>query len=141
MILDGGKGALAVYLGLLITGDLRWAGAAAFCAVTGHCFPVWLKFRGGKGVATGAGAFLLLHPVAMAGVVTLFAAATGMSRMVAVGSITAALSFPIIFWLRGGALAPVLWSAGAAILIVIRHHENLSRIMKGEEKHMWGAEK
>jgi glycerol-3-phosphate acyltransferase PlsY len=138
LILDGGKGAAAVYLGLLVTGDPRWAGAAAFFAIAGHCFPVWLKFHGGKGVATGAGAFLLLHPLAMAGVLAIFGLATGVTRMVAVGSISAALSFPIISWLVGGEPAPVLWSAGAAILIVVRHHENISRIIRGEEKRMWG---
>jgi glycerol-3-phosphate acyltransferase PlsY len=138
LLLDAAKGSVGVLLGLAATGDRGWAAAAGMAAVVGHCFPPYLWFRGGKGVATGLGAFLLLDPFAMGFALVAFALGLGVARRVAVGSILASLTFPVAAWLRGGALDVALWSTVAGLLIIVRHHDNIRRILQGDERHDWG---
>jgi len=141
LLLDAGKGALAAWLGSRLLGDPAWAAAAGFAAVAGHCYPVFLGFRGGKGVATGAGAFLVLNPPAMGLAAAVFVVAAGLTRRVAVGSVLSALGFAVTCLARGGARPAALWAAAAAMLIVIRHQENIRRILRGEEEPLWGKNK
>ncbi len=138
LILDAAKGSGGVLLGLAATGDRAWGAAAGMAAVVGHCFPLYLWFRGGKGVATGLGAFLFLDPLAMGIALTAFALGLGIARRVAVGSILASLTFPAAAWLRGGAGDVALWSTAAGLLIIVRHHDNIRRILRGEETRDWG---
>ena len=94
-LLDVGKGVLAVVLMRQVTANPAWAGAAGVLAVVGHCFPVWLGFTGGKGVATAAGAFgsIAIMPVlAVAGV---WVALLALTRIVSLSSVIAAASFPV----------------------------------------------
>jgi glycerol-3-phosphate acyltransferase PlsY len=103
LLLDAAKGALAVWMARwLSTPDwgINWlVAAAAIIAVLGHCFPVWLGFRGGKGVATGVGVFLSLSPQALALSALVFLLVFATTRYVSLGSITAATAFPLCVWL------------------------------------------
>ena len=108
---------------------------AAFSAVLGHIFPVWLRLRGGKGVATGFGAFLVLTPRAILVASGIFLAMALVFRFVSLASITAAASLPLFAFLLDrvenlGAIASI---AGASVLIVIKHHQNIQRLLAASE--------
>ena len=144
LVLDAVKGAAAVVLARsFLTEDFGinwWVAAAVVLVIVGHCFPVWLGFRGGKGVATGVGAFLALSPVAVAIAGVAFLVVVVATRYVSLGSITAAALFPLCVWLlrsRAPAppdLAPMLAAAVAgALLIIFMHRANIGRLMSGTE--------
>lgn len=148
LLLDTLKGMAAVALVLLwIHGTRQLAFAAALAAVCGHMFPVWLGFRGGKGVATGLGAFLLLTPKSVLIAVALFVAAVAAFRWVALGSVVASVSLPPLAWILGEAhrssgagptgvinrSQPLLWITLVAVLIVLKHHGNIRRMLAGAE--------
>lgn len=139
LVLDAAKGAAAVLMARAATGEMSWAAAAAFAAVAGHCFPVWLGFRGGKGVATGCGAFSLLHPAAMGVALAVFLLVVASTRLVSAGSVLAALAFPAGTALLGAGTVVSLFSAATGIVIVGRHHENLKRIFSGDEPRLGAA--
>lgn len=144
LLLDAAKGALAVGLArALLTPDFGinwWVAGAAIIAVVGHCFPVWLGFRGGKGVATGVGVFLSLSPLALVCAAVVFILIVWMTRYVSLGSIMAAAAFPLCVWLLSVigrpsiAFAPLMTAAlvGAA-LIIFMHRANINRLMRGTE--------
>jgi glycerol-3-phosphate acyltransferase PlsY len=136
LILDTGKGAAVVWLGTWLTGQPVWGAIAAFAAMVGHSFPVFLGFRGGKSVATGGGAFLVLSPFAMLCSIGVFILTVAAVRIVALGSILATACFPLFAWLFGTEKPVVLWGALSALLIVVRHHANIRRMLRGEEKRM-----
>ncbi len=148
--LDVLKGCAAVWLGGYLASHwmpsvpLRTAEAfAALCAVLGHMFPVWLKFRGGKGVATGFGVFLVVSPIAALAAIGVFAVMLAISRYVSVSSILAAFSFPIFAWLLvTGARPPFFFVAGAlvSLLIIVKHYPNIRRLIAGTESRI-GAHK
>ena len=150
LVLDAGKGALAVLAACAVmTYSVRgsfagftWealsppaAALAALCAVAGHVFPVWLKFRGGKGVATGAGAFFILAPKTILAALAIFALVVAVFRYVALGSIVAVASVPVLAYVTGSAGSPAtLGAMGAtATLVVARHSGNLRRLFAGTE--------
>ena len=144
LVLDAAKGAVAVLIARQFATDhfeVNWVVAAAGLAVIlGHIFPVWLGFKGGKGVATGVGVFLALSPVAVLLAVIVFLPVVALTRYVSLGSIMAAASFPLFLWLFGLSgtpemeRAPMLTVAIAGALIIIaKHHENISRLMNGTE--------
>jgi glycerol-3-phosphate acyltransferase PlsY len=134
-ILDFGKGLAAVMLASRLTaGDQRWIAAAAVAAVAGHIAPVWLKFRGGKGVATGVGVFIALAPVPMALALVIFGVLVAIWRYISLGSIVATASFPALVYLLNHPSHPiVLGAAGAAALIIAKHHANIRRLLAGTE--------
>jgi acyl phosphate:glycerol-3-phosphate acyltransferase len=144
LLLDAAKGAAAVLLARwLLTDDLGinwWTAAASIVAVIGHCFPVWLGFRGGKGVATGVGVFLALSPLAVAIALLVFIFVVWLTRYVSLGSITATVAFPLCVWLLSlyvkptASIAPLMTAAivGGAIIILM-HRANISRLMAGTE--------
>ena len=112
------------------------AAVAALFAVVGHIFPVWLKFRGGKGVATGLGAFALLAPRATLATVGVFVAVVVALRYVSLGSIVAVALFPLLAWLLhdyGGAPQVLGFMEIASLLIIARHHQNIARLVAGTE--------
>jgi glycerol-3-phosphate acyltransferase PlsY len=133
LALDVGKGALAVWGAWRLTGQSGPAMAAGLAAVAGHVFPVYLGFRGGKGVATGLGAFLMLDPRATLGAGLVFLAALAVSRRVSAGSILAAASLPVILLFRAAAPALILTGLVSSLLIVFRHAENIRRLFSGTE--------
>ena len=133
LVLDAAKGYLAVLAAGWLGGGGEWQAAAAFCAIAGHVFTLWLRFRGGKGVATGCGAFLALSPPALATALVAFALVFALSRYVSAASIAAAALFPLFAFFYG-APAPVLcWAALGALLIIVKHRENINRLRAGTE--------
>jgi glycerol-3-phosphate acyltransferase PlsY len=137
-VLDCGKGATAVMVASRLTGnDARWVAAAAVAAVAGHVFPVWLGFRGGKGVATGVGVFAVLAPVPMVLVLVLFALLVATWRFISLGSIIATASFPIWVYLLNHPPMPIVIAAAcAAALIIGSHRVNIRRLLNGTENRL-----
>jgi acyl phosphate:glycerol-3-phosphate acyltransferase len=109
-------------------------------AVVGHMFPVYLKFKGGKGVATGLGVFLFFSPATIAISLVIFIAAVTSTGFVSVGSLLASALVPLWIWLFGGNGTTILAAATIAFLIWIKHWENIARLLKGEEK-TWKKQK
>jgi acyl phosphate:glycerol-3-phosphate acyltransferase len=124
---------------LAATGHIYFVGAiAALFAIIGHMFPIWLKFRGGKGVATSVGVFLALAPKTLLLALALFVALVAVFRYVSLGSIIAAAALPLIaYGLHDYHSSPEVLAAMCAIaaLIVIKHHENIRRLLAGTESH------
>jgi glycerol-3-phosphate acyltransferase PlsY len=141
LVLDALKGSLAVLLAMGLSPDVHWIiAAAAIAAIVGHMFPVWLGFRGGKGVATGVGVFLILAPIALLCAGIVFLGVVLLTRYVSLGSITAAVTIPFFVWLQSVFVAPVAelkWLLIAAILgavlIVFAHRGNIGRLARGTE--------
>ena len=136
LLLDAAKGTLAVLVAERAGGTSATAAAAALASVAGHIYPVWLRFKGGKGVATAAGAFTLLTPTAMmiAGVV--FVAVVTGTRFVSVGSMAAALILPIAIALTHAPGVVVAGSVLTAAMILYRHRSNLARLSAGTERRL-----
>ncbi|MGD1154471.1 MAG: glycerol-3-phosphate 1-O-acyltransferase PlsY [Terriglobia bacterium] len=134
-ILDLGKGIVAVLLASRMTSaEPRWIAASAVAAILGHCFPVWLKFRGGKGVATGVGVFIALAPLQVALVLVIFAIVVAIWRYISLGSIIATAAFPVlVHFLKHAPLPIVLGAAGGALIIIAQHHANIRRLLSGTE--------
>ncbi len=134
---DIAKGALPVWAGYRYLGP-DVAVIAGLGAVVGHCFPVWLKFQGGKGVATACGVVAALTPWVLLIVLALFVAVVLLTRYVSLASILAAAATgPVAFWL--GAFQPGELYLALAVLIVLKHAGNIRRLLKGEEAKLGGA--
>jgi len=134
LVLDALKGAAAVlFVSRIFPGLNNLAFVAALAAVAGHIFPVWLGFRGGKGVATGLGSFLLLTPRAILLALAIFVALAAAFRLVALASIIATASLPGLALLLGESGKPVLLMATASLLIIVKHHQNIGRMLRGTE--------
>ncbi len=139
LLLDVAKGAAPVWLaGRFSNESATWMMIAVLASLLGHCFPIWLKFRGGKGVATAAGAFLVLCPPALLGSAILFLLVVFFWRYVSLASISAAVSMPLLIyllWAPHHAPPPVLTfgSLAAAAIIFYKHDANIQRLVQGEE--------
>ncbi len=147
LVLDAIKGVVAVTLARwLLTDDFGfnwWVAAAAVAVLLGHMFPIWLGFRGGKGVATGLGVFLSLSPLAVAVAVVLFVVIVWMTRYVSLGSIIATAAMPLCIWLlslrdnSATNLVPFLTTAiTASALIIFMHRANIGRLWRGTENKL-----
>ncbi len=146
LLLDALKGAAAVGLTHLLSNRMHASllpyaalSMAAFFAVLGHLFPVWLKFRGGKGVATGLGSFIVIAPKAVLVAAGIFIGVVIISRYVSLGSIIAVAFFPLlVFAMRGYGNAPVAlaFMSATSLLIIVRHHENIRRLLAGTESRL-----
>jgi glycerol-3-phosphate acyltransferase PlsY len=136
LILDAAKGCAAVLIAKALTGDDWVIAAAAIAALVGHIFPVWLGFRGGKGVATGVGIFLVLAPIALLCAGVIFVAIVALTRYVSLGSIIAAMLIPVFVWLQSD-LRPLMTAAiVVAALIVFAHRGNIQRLASGTESRI-----
>ena len=135
LVLDVVKGYAAVAIaGHLTASNQLWMSAAALAVMAGHAYPVFLRFRGGKAVATFYGAFLRLTPVPLAAVVVVFLVVAAWTRHISLGSIVAAATFPLAAWLIAQASWPVLGAAVlAAAFVIYRHRSNIQRLRKGSE--------
>jgi len=111
-----------------------WVAVCGFAAVVGHIFPLYLKFKGGKGVATALGMFLFLSPVAVGLALLCFLAAVWFSGFVSVGSLVAATMMPLLLWFFDEPLTKIVISLPVVALIWLKHHENIARLRRGEEK-------
>jgi glycerol-3-phosphate acyltransferase PlsY len=136
LLLDAAKGSAAVLIARAVAGDDWLIAAAAIATLVGHMFPVWLGFRGGKGVATGVGIFLVLAPIPLLCAGVIFLVIVALTRYVSLGSIIAAILIPVFVWLLSD-LRPLLTAAivGAA-LIVFAHRGNIQRLVSGTESRI-----
>ncbi len=143
LLLDIAKGYLAVWVAAELTGDApEWTSLAALAVMAGHAYPVFLKFQGGKAVATFIGAFAYLTPLPLAAVVLLFIAVVAVTRYISAGSILAAASFPFGVWMI---LHPPIQVTTAAFIagafIIYRHKSNWARLRAGvENRFSWGSQ-
>jgi glycerol-3-phosphate acyltransferase PlsY len=136
-LLDIGKGAAAALLVRLVTADPRYAAAAGFAAILGHVFPIFYGFRGGKGVATAVGAFLVLAPAALLTCLAVFVGVVVLTRYVSLGSVVSMVLLPPVAGLVFHAPRPVVVAAAAtAVLIVLKHLGNLKRLAAGQERKL-----
>ena len=139
LLLDGGKGWFAVWLVARVThGNPRWMILAALLALAGHVFPVWLRFQGGRGVATGAGVFIPICWQAVVGALIVWFLVLAFWRYVSLASISAAAALPVLVYLlyAPGHAPPEAVSAGASfamLLIIARHRANIVRLLRGTE--------
>lgn len=135
LLLDIGKGYLAVWAaGRLTGGSPLWMSAAALAVMAGHAFPIFLKFRGGKAMASFVGAFLCLTPLPLAAVLLVFVVVVARTRYISLGSIIGAATLPLAVWLISHPAAPVIAAAlvGGGF-IVWRHRDNIVRLRAGKE--------
>ena len=139
-LLDIAKGALSVTLARLISDQPAAPAAAGLAAIGGHIYPVWLRFRGGKGVATACGAFSVLTPLAMAPALLIFAVTVWLTQYISLGSVLASAALPPIAYVAGAPAPAVGAAVAAALLIVFRHRANLARIRRGMERRIGGHE-
>lgn len=133
LVLDALKGSAAVLLAEALTGSEGWVAAAAIAVIVGHIFPVWLGFRGGKGVATGAGVFLVLAPLALLCAGVVFLAIVFATRYVSLGSMVAAATIPLFVWLQNDSRPLLIAASLGALLIVFAHRGNIGRLAHGTE--------
>jgi acyl phosphate:glycerol-3-phosphate acyltransferase len=140
LILDAGKGYMAVVVAGWLSGNMKWQAAAALCAIIGHVFTIWLRFKGGKGVATGCGAFLALSPLAVSTTLIAFVVILLLTRYISAASIGATALFPLWAFLYGTSAPILLWAIPAVLLIILKHHQNIRRLVAGtENKFMSGS--
>jgi acyl phosphate:glycerol-3-phosphate acyltransferase len=139
LLLDAGKGAAAVWLAARFSNEsATWMMIAVLAVLLGHCFPIWLRFRGGKGVATAAGAFLVLCPPALLGSLILFLLVAFFWRYISLASISAAASMPLLIYLLWAPhhAPPLIVTFGALAatgIVVYKHDANIQRLVEGEE--------
>lgn len=143
LVLDALKGFAAVWLARWLTGETgtSWiVASAAVLAVIGHCFPVWLKFKAGKGVATGLGVFLAIVPWAVLAAIVLFVVIVWRTRFVSLGSIAAAAFIPLWTWIVHTWVEPVssfipilVALCASSAVIIAKHAENIRRLLAGNE--------
>ncbi len=132
-IADGLKGFIPVYFAFLIDQSFAYSAVIAVAALLGHMFPVFLKLKGGKGVATACGAFLALMPLPTIIAFAVFALVFVFSGYVALGSICAAVVLPAASYFSGYAAEAILFAFAVALLIIYKHRSNIKRLKKGTE--------
>jgi glycerol-3-phosphate acyltransferase PlsY len=145
LLLDALKGTAAVALSYKIADraapipTLEQMALAALFAVIGHMFPVWLKFRGGKGVATALGSFVVIAPRAVLVAAVVFVAVVAISRYVSLGSMVAVAVFPVAEWIIGRLYAPrpaLVLMTTTSLLIIFQHSQNIRRLLAGTENRL-----
>ena len=139
LLLDALKGAAAVAVTRALFPDqMMLAAIAALFAIVGHAFPVWLRFRGGKGVATGLGSFLMLAPKIVLIALGIFVVMVFAFRYVSLASIVTVAVFPLLAWLLkeyGNTPVVLVFMAAASALIIAKHGGNIRRLLAGTEPH------
>jgi len=143
LLLDALKGSAAVGVGYVFSDRIpggvlpyREMSMAALVAVIGHLFPVWLKFRGGKGVATGLGSFVVIAPKVVLVAAGIFIAVVALFRYVSLGSIIAVASFPLLVYemrAYGNVPMALAFMTATSLLIIARHNQNIRRLLSGRE--------
>lgn len=136
LMLDAAKGAVAVVVAMLLTDDLAVTMAAGLASIVGHIYSVWIRFRGGKGVATSAGVFAVLAPPATMIAVLVFICTIYTTRFVSAGSIAAALALPVAAMVVDAPLPIVSGAMVAAAVVAFRHRENVMRLVAGTERRI-----
>jgi glycerol-3-phosphate acyltransferase PlsY len=133
-LIDIAKGALSVFLMQRYNPESGWVAAAMLAVVIGHCYPVWLKFRGGKGVAAGFGAFVVIAPLSALAALVVWFLVLVISRWVALASTVASAVFPLALKLIDKPdMVTLISVSAAAVLIIFRHSSNIRNMLAGEE--------
>ena len=143
LLLDALKGATPIALYIALDLDPRidigepldrfLFTAVGLAPIVGHCFSVWLRFRGGKGVATALGVFLVVDPVSLGVGAALFGLLYAAFRIVSIGSMSAAIAIPVVCALLGRPLPIILLAAGGAAIVIGKHHGNIRRLLRKSE--------
>jgi glycerol-3-phosphate acyltransferase PlsY len=134
--LDIGKGAASVWLAARVGDGAPLPAAAGLAAIIGHIYPIWLRFRGGKGVATACGVFTMLTPAAVPPALAMFAAVVWLTKYVSLGSVLASLALPPVAYALGSPAPAVIAAAAASAIIVFRHRSNVLRVWLGTERRV-----
>lgn len=142
LLLDALKGFAAVAITRsFYSSNPSLLGLAALFAILGHMFPLWLRFHGGKGVATGLGAFLVLAPKTILVMIVLFVAILAAFRYVSLASVLTVAAFPLLAWMLEpytGTPWTLAFMAGSSLLIIAKHHGNIRRLLSGTEPRFQG---
>ena len=134
--LDMTKGAASVWLAARGSAGAALPAAAGLAAIIGHIYPVWLRFRGGKGVATACGVFAVLTPLALPPALAVFVAVVWMTKYISLGSVVATIALPPLAYALGSPAPSVLAAFAAAVVIVFRHRSNVWRLRTGTERRL-----
>jgi len=134
--LDMAKGAASVWLAERLGSGPAAPAAAGFAAIIGHIYPVWLRFRGGKGVATACGVFSVLTPLALPPALAIFAIAVWLTKYISLGSLLASVALPPLAYAMGSSLPAVFAACAASMIIVFRHRSNVGRLRTGTERRL-----
>lgn len=135
-VLDMSKGMASVLIAERLAGSGPGPAVAGLAAVVGHVYPVWIGFRGGKGVATACGVFAMLAPVATMGAVLVFMGTVVTTRYVSLGSVLATVTLPTLAYLLGAGGPVLVVACAAAVLVLFRHRSNLRRLWSGTERRV-----
>jgi len=135
-LLDMAKGAASVWIAERVGAGPALPAAAGVAAIVGHIYPIWLKFRGGKGVATACGVFSMLTPLALPPALAIFAIVVWLTKYVSLGSVLASLALPPLAYALGSPASSVVASLAAASMIVFRHRSNVGRLRTGTERRI-----
>lgn len=142
LLLDAGKGGMMVLLAKAAGLDHASLAAIAIAAVAGHCFPVWLRFRGGKGVATGIGVILALNPVAGAAMCAVWLGVAAITRISSVAALASYCAAPLLlFWLAEDGLAAATGGAIIGLISLFQHRGNIRRVFDGTEPKIGASKK
>ena len=134
--LDMAKGAASVWLAEHFSAGAEIPAAAGFAAIIGHIYPIWLRFRGGKGVATACGVFSLLTPLAVPPALAVFVITVWLTKYISLGSLLASIALPPLAYAVGSPASTVLAALAASIIIVFRHRSNVVRLRTGTERRL-----
>ena len=133
-LLDILKGAASVLIAVRLADHPAVPAAAGFAAIIGHIYPVWLRFRGGKGVATACGVFAVLTPIAILPALAIFLVTVWLTKYVSLASLAATIVLPPVAFAAGSPAPSVTAAFAAAIIIVFRHRSNVTRLRTGTER-------
>ena len=136
LLLDAAKGTVAVGAARVMSDDVAVATGAGLAAIVGHIYPVWCGFRGGKGVAASAGVFAVLAPLATLIAILVFVATIAATRFISAGSIAGALALPVAAAVGNLPNPVVAGTLLAAVIVLVRHRDNVSRLMAGTERRI-----
>ncbi len=136
LVCDASKGAIPMLIARLFGADLEIVMGCGATAFTGHCFPIYLRFAGGKGVATALGVFLFLDRPAVVAGILMFVLLVWVTGYVSLGSIGATLTVTVVIWWLHGVGSLLYLAAFVTVLVIAKHHENIGRLVRGEEKSM-----
>jgi acyl phosphate:glycerol-3-phosphate acyltransferase len=136
MMLDAVKGTVAVLVAQRLTGGVMAPVVAGLASMIGHVYPVWLRFRGGKGVATAAGAFVVLTPAALGAAAGVFLIVVSFTRFISVGSMAAALTLAVWTIASDAPTGVGIGAAAAALMVIVGHRTNLARLVAGTERRI-----
>ena len=134
--LDMAKGAASVWIAERLGSGPELPAAAGVAAIVGHIYPVWLRFRGGKGVATACGVFSVLTPLALPPAMAIFAVVVWLTKYISLGSVLASVALPPLAYAFGGSLPAVAAACAASTMIVFRHRSNVGRLRTGTERRL-----